>query len=374
MYFKDIIGLDEAKRHLIEEVTEGRPPHALLIHGPRGTGKLALATAYARYLNCKHPQAEDACGKCENCRLFDKLNYPDLHFVYPVIKKKSSGEVTSSDYVEEWREQMSRTAYFDLDDWLEDIGAANQQPMIYVKESDEIIRTMAYKGMMGGYKVVIIWLPERMNEGCANKILKILEEPPVETVFLLVSDEPDKLLPTILSRTQRLRVSGLSQTEIADALTSRYGISSDEAMMAAHNARGSWMRAVRSLREDSSRREYFENFKKLMRLAWLRDVRQLLEWSEEAASWGREEQKSFLAYCQNMVRENFILNFNRPQMNYLGREEHQFSVNFAPFINERNVMDISEQLSEAQYHIERNVNPKMVFFDMSLKFIVLMLR
>lgn len=374
MYFKDIIGLDEAKRHLIDEVREGRPPHALLIHGPRGTGKLALATAYARYLNCQHPDGDDACGRCENCRLFDKLNHPDTHFVYPVIKKKSSGEVTSVDYAEEWRQQMARSAYFDLDDWLDDMGAANQQPMIYVKESDEIIRTLAYKGMMGGYKVVIIWLPERMNEGCANKILKILEEPPAETVFLLVSDEPDKLLPTILSRTQRLHIAGLSEEEIAAALVSKYGISSDKASIAAHNARGSWIKAIRSLEEDSGRKEFFENFKKLMRLAWLRDVRRLLEWSEEIAAEGRENQKSFLNYCQNMVRENFILNFRNPDMNYLGEEEYQFSVNFAPFINERNVMDIAEQLSEAQYHIERNVNPKMVFFDMSLKFIVLMLK
>ena len=208
MFFKDIIGQEKAKQRLIREAKEGKIAHAQLFCGREGVGKLPLAIAYARYLSCEHPNEQDACGKCPSCIKYNKLIHPDLHFVFPVIKKKNK-DTTSNDYLAEWRELLLETPYFNLNMWLERMNAENQQAQIFVKESDEIIRKLSLKSSQGGYKIMIIWLPEKMNVECSNKLLKILEEPPTQTIFLLVSEEPDTLLATIQSRTQRFNLYGV---------------------------------------------------------------------------------------------------------------------------------------------------------------------
>ena len=223
MFFKDIIGQEEAKRRLIKEAKEGKIAHARLFCGPEGIGKLPLAIAFARYLSCQNPGEDDACGTCPNCIKYNKLAHPDLHFVFPVIKKKNKDTV-SDDYIAEWRAFVGQNPYFNLNMWLEEMGAENQQAQIFVKESDEIVRKLSLKSSQGGYKIMIIWLPEKMNTECSNKLLKLLEEPPTQTIFLLVSENPDMLLATIQSRTQRFSLYGIEEDKIANKLQEQYGI------------------------------------------------------------------------------------------------------------------------------------------------------
>lgn len=374
MYFKDIIGQETVKQRLRLEVREGRVPHAQLFAGPEGTGALPLAIAYARFLLCTRRGEEDACGTCPSCVKLNKLAHPDLHFVFPVVKRKGGGDTVSNDYIREWRELAISTPYFGMNHWLDAMGAENQQAQIFVKESDELVRKLSLKSSEGGYKVVIIWLPEKMKVECANKLLKLLEEPPAQTVFLLVSEEPDRILPTILSRTQRINVPRLEDAEIAEALKVRFGLQDTDAAETARLAEGSYLQALEIIHLSEDTQLFFGLFVSLMRLAYQRKVKEMREWSDTVAAMGRERQKDFLTYCQRMVRESFVSNFHRKEMNYMNREEENFTIRFAPFINERNVMGITDELAEAQTHIEQNVNPRMVFFDFALRMIVLLIQ
>lgn len=374
MFFKDIIGQEQVKERLRLELHEGRVPHAQLFAGPEGSGALPLAIAYARFLLCTHRGETDACGTCPSCVKLNKLAHPDLHFVFPVVKRKGRSDTVSDDYIREWRELAISTPYFGLNHWLDAMGAENQQAQIFVKESDELTRKLSLKSSEGGYKVVVLWLPEKMKVECANKLLKLLEEPPALTVFLLVSEEPDHILPTILSRTQRVNVPRLGDSEISTALSRQFGLQPSDAAETARLANGSYLQALEIIHRGDDNLLFFELFVSLMRLAYQRKVKDMKDWSETVATMGRERQKNFLAYCQRMVRENFISNFHRRELNYMNRDEANFAVRFAPFINERNVIGIADELSEAQAHIEQNVNPRMVFFDFALKMIVLLIQ
>ena len=373
MFFKDIIGQEEAKQRLIKEAKEGKIAHARLFCGNEGTGKLPLAIAYARYLSCEHPLENDACGTCPSCIKYNKLAHPDLHFVFPVIKKKNKDTV-SDDYLTEWRELLTSTPYFNLNIWLREMGAENQQAQIYVKESDEILRKLSLKSSQGGYKIMIIWLPEKMNIECSNKLLKLLEEPPLQTLFFLISEEPGTILTTILSRTQQFNLPRIEESSIVDALIQMYGVQEKDALNIAHRSEGNFLKALESIHINEENQLFFELFVNLMRLSYQRKVREMKLWSENLAGMGRERQKHFLTFCQRMIRENFIYNFHQPELTYLSMEELNFSNRFAPFVNERNVISIMNELNEAQRHIEQNVNAKMVFFDFALKMIVLLLQ
>lgn len=370
VFFRDVLGQDSAKRQLIHDIRSGKLAHALLLAGVPGCGKLPLALAAARYLLCSRPHEEDACGECPSCVMMNRLAHPDLHFAFPIVKRKSGKDSVCDDYLPQWREMLLRQPYIDMNTWMNRMDAGNQQPQIYVRESDEIQRKLSLKASMGGYKVMLIWLPEKMNVECSNKLLKLLEEPPRHTVFLLVSEEPSLLLPTILSRTQRVSLRPLEEEEIAGYLKRRYMLPDVDAHDIAHRAGGSLLKAEENIQLGEEQRNYFDWFVTLMRKAYGRDVRALKAWSEQVASIGRERQKAFLEYCQRMIRESFIYNFHQPQMSYLNAEEGQFSTRFAPFINERNAFSIAALLEEAQIHVEQNVNPKMVFFDLALRAIV----
>jgi DNA polymerase-3 subunit delta' len=374
MFFRDIIGQEEIKQRLIQNVQENKIAHAQLFCGGEGVGKLPLAIAYARYISCLNPSNEDACGKCPNCIKFNHLAHPDLHFIFPVVKKKSTKDVVSDDYIAEWRELIAKTPYFNLHTWLEEMGAENQQAQIYVKESNEIIRKLSLKSSQGGYKIIIIWLPEKMNQECSNKLLKLLEEPAEQTVFLLVSEEPDMLLTTIQSRTQRINIKGIEEKDLKEALMNIHGLQEQDATDIAHRSEGNFLKAIESISLNEENKLFFDLFVALMRLSYQRKIKEMKVWSENVAAMGRERQKHFLSYCQRMIRENFIYNFHNRSITYLGSEEEAFSTRFAPFINERNVMEIMNELNEAQRHIEQNVNAKMVFFDFSLKMIVLLIQ
>lgn len=373
MFFKDIIGQTEAKQRLIKEIQEGKIPHARLFCGGQGTGKLPLAIAYARYLSCEHPGETDACGNCPNCIKYNKLAHPDLHFVFPVIKLKNKDTV-SDDFLTLWREMLQNTPYFNMNIWLEQMGAENQQAQIFVKESEEIVRKLSLKPSQGGYKIMIIWLPEKMNAECSNKLLKLLEEPPAKTIFLLVSEEPDALLTTIQSRTQRFKIPGIGDNDIATTLVRKYGIEEKAAVNIAHRSEGNWIKALETIHTNEESKLFFELFVSLMRLAYQRKIREMKQWSETLAAMGRERQKHFLAYAQRMIRENFVCNFSNSSIVYLNEEEQNFANRFAPYINERNVINIMDELSEAERHIGQNVNARMVFFDFALKMIVLLVQ
>lgn len=368
MYFKDIIGLRDIKKHLLESAQKGVVPHAYLFYGPEGVGKLPLAIAYARYLNCLNPQADDACGECPSCLKFNKLAHTDLHFAFPVIKSKVSDE-----YLPQWRDFLSQHTYFNLNDWLNFIDAQNAQGIIYAKESEEIIRKLSLKIYEAKYRIMIVWLPEKMHEVCANKLLKMIEEPPVNTVFLLVSEEPEEVLPTIQSRCQLVHINTIEQDEMVNAIESRYRLSEKDALSVVHIANGSFTKAVKIIESTDETKYFFNLFKTMMRASVSRNIKNIKAIANEIAGIGREMQKSYVLYCLRMFREYFINNLHEPQMVYLNSEEADFGLRFSPFINERNVEKLNDEFSLAYRQIEQNGNAKIIFLDLCLKITVLLL-
>ena len=362
MTFDEVIGQQEVKERLVGMVTEHKLPHALMFCGPTGSGKMALALAFASYLLGDSP-------------MLRKWEHPDLLFAFPVVKPvgaSSDTKVVCEDYAAEWRAMLSQGPYFTIDQWLTSMRVANQQAVIYEAESEALIRKLSLKSSQGGYKVVVIWLPERMNVICANKILKLLEEPPQQTVFLMVSEAPEKLLDTIRSRVQRIDIRRIDDGAIEQALTERRGIELSTAHRIAHFASGSWLRALEVLEADNENAQLLEMFKSLMRLAYMRDIKSLKRWSEDAASLGREKQKRMLTYFSRMIRENFMFNFATPELCYMTEGEEAFARNFARFVNERNVISIAEELEKSQREIGQNVTPKIVMFDLALNMIMML--
>lgn len=387
MLLKDIIGQDGVKRELCRGVQEGKIPHAQLLYGSSGVGKLPLAIAYAQYIACKHRTATDACGVCPTCLQYSKLQHPDLHFVFPIVKQDKGAELCD-DYLGLFREMVLANPYCDADDWTMAMGAEKKQSMIYEKESSEIQRKLSLKAFGDGYKVMIVWQPEKMNIACANKLLKLLEEPPEMTIFLFVSEHPEQLLPTIISRLRPLPVPRLTETEIVDALSNpqivqsfNLQITSQQAQDVARLAGGSYRHALRILDAEDRDKQLFADFQELMRNAWLVGVRKnyealqkLNDWSQTLAKESRERQCAFLQFAQRLIRENFIYNYGEPALNYETTEEQQFSVKFAPFINERNIEELTEQFARAEAQIMQNANARMVLFDLCLQCIVLIKR
>jgi len=375
VHWDEVIGQEEVKTRLKQMVGEGRLPHALLFCGPAGSGKMALALAFASYLLTETTSNEMARHNAE--AMLAKWQHPDLHFTFPVIRPSgtsSDHKMVSDDFSKEWHEMLAQGPYFSMDQWLDQMHAANQQAIIYASESDDIIRKLSLKSSQGGYKVCIIWLPERMNGECANKLLKIIEEPPLQTVFLLVCEEPEKLLETILSRTQRLDIKKIETAAVERALVERRALDDAVAHRIARVANGNWLKAMEELDAGNENRLFLDMFIMLMRLAYQRNVKELKRWSETMAGYGREKQKRMMVYFLRLVRENFMYNFQNPELVYMTQEEENFAKNFARFINEANVMEISELFTRIIRDIGQNANPKIVFFDMALKVIVLLIR
>lgn len=376
MQFDDVIGQHTVKQQLKQMLTENRMPHALLFAGNEGCGKLPMALALAKRLLCQNPTAENnACGSCSNCLMVEKLVHPDLHFIFPTIKTKGQNTPAVSDqFLDEWRKQITETPYFSRQTWLNRINVEKQQSLINVADANNIINKLASVSSQGGYRVVIIWLAEQMNLACANKLLKILEEPPQQTVFILTADHPERIIPTILSRTQRIDFAPLSTEELKEAIEHYNGLESNDALMVARAAAGSYINALEQVTMNAERAQFFDLFVLFMRLCYMRKIKDLYEWAQQLSTWGREKQKAFLEYAQRLIRENFIYNFHNPELNYMNRKESDFAVNFARFINERNVIGITQEIENAQRDIQQNVNANMVFFDFALKMIVLLIQ
>jgi len=372
MQFNQVVGQQDIKARLVRMVAENRVSHSLLFTGPEGNGKLAMAIAFAQYLNCLNPGANDSCGECSSCKKYAKLVHPDLHFVFPVIKNNNDKNPVSDTFISEWRALVNETPYFTLTTWLNQIRKEgdNKQGAIFTSESGEIIKKLSLKTFEGKYKVMIIWMPEKMNESTANKLLKILEEPYGNTVFILVSNQPDEMISTILSRTQQLKIPGYSLEEVKDYLKKNFEVSDDLAFGAAKVANGNLIRGVEQVQMSEENKVFFEQFVQMMRFAYARKVGDLLKWVEEMSKYPRELQRNFLNYAINMIRENYIMNFKEPDIVYLTPEQHEWSKKFSPFINDKNAMIISEDLALADSHIGQNGNSKIILFDLGLKLII----
>ena len=369
MHWSEVIGQQEAQERLKQMAESGHLPHALMLCGPEGSGKMALATAFACYLLDNGTPSAKA--------MLEKLEHPDLHFTYPTIKLPSMGsdhKPVSEDFAKEWHELIMQGPYFTMDEWMQAMGGENQQAIITAGESDELVRKLSLKSSQGGYKVSIIWLPERMNIECANKLLKLIEEPPQQTVFIMVTEEPDKLLETIRSRVQVVDIRKTDNEDIQQALVERRGIDEEAARRISRLANGNWLKALEELQVGSENELFLDMYIMLMRLAYQRKIKELQKWSEQMAGMGREKQKRWLNYFLRMTRENFMYNFQDAELNYMTQKEEDFARNFARFINENNILAISDLTNLAIRDIGQNANAKIVFFDFALQMIVMLLQ
>jgi len=369
MNFSQIPGQIDIKAKLIRSVREERVSHAQLFAGPEGCGSMALALAYARYISCENRNGNDSCGVCKSCVKYEKMIHPDLHFVFPVIKGKKATDPVSDNYIEEWREFVRRSPYFNINSWFDSIEVGNAQGMIFASEASEIIKKLSLKTFESDFKIMIIWLPEKMHQATSNKLLKMIEEPPDKTLFLLVSEEPDKVIPTILSRCQLVKIPSFASDDIEQYIVQRFGITSEKAKDISRVSTGNIIRAIGLCENEDSSLANLDYFKSLMRHAWKRDIISLISWSEEMASTGRENQKNFISFSLRLLRENLMLSLDqlKNRIVFLAGEEANFSGNFHPFINQNNIYPLTEEFNLVYSHIEANGNAKIIFLDLSLK-------
>lgn len=366
MKFEKIIGQQHIKQKLIQAYKDNRVSHSYLFYGNPGVGKLALAIAFAQYISCTNKTENDSCGECPSCKKYEKLIHPDLHFVFPVIsnpKKKS----ISDNYIQEWRNKVLEDPYFTYNEWLFSIADENKQGSIFADESVEIAKKINLKTFESDYKCMIIWLPERMNSTCANKLLKILEEPPQNTIIFSVSDNNEEILPTIRSRTQPVKILGIADNELKNAIIEQYNIDEQLANDIVNISNGSLFEARKQIITNDETEYNFTKFTELMRLCYGYKIPDAINLSEELSKISREKQKSFLYYSLVLLRENFVYNSKIKQINYLTKTESEFSQKFARFVNKANINDLMQIFEEAHYHIERNVNSKLVFTDVAFK-------
>jgi DNA polymerase-3 subunit delta' len=369
MNFAQFPGHKDVITRLIRSVKEERVSHAQLFTGPEGCGNLALALAYAKYISCENRSDSDSCGICKSCVKYEKMIHPDLHFVFPVVKGKKVTDPVSENYIEEWREFVRKGAFFSINHWLDILDVGNAQGGIFASEASEIIKKLSLKSFESDFKIMIIWLPEKMHQSTANKLLKMIEEPPEKTLFLLVSEEYDKLIPTILSRCQLIKIPAFSDQEIESYLILRFGISAGKAADIGHVANGNIIRAIGLCEDEESSIRNLVRFKSLMRFAWKRDIVSIISWSEEMAATGREAQKNFILFSLRLLRENLMLSLNqlKNKLVFLSGEEAAFSNNFHPFINQENIYTLTEEFNLVHSHIEANGNAKIIFLDLALK-------
>ncbi len=371
MRFKDIPGHDDVKARLRSMADGHRVPHALLLEGPVGSAKFMLIRALAQYIHCEnHTSDGDSCGKCPACLQHQTFNHIDTIYSFPVIKKAGKSTI-SNDCFGEFKNFITDSPYMDIEKWIAMLGNINSQPVIYVEEGAELIRRLNFTARQSLFKIVLLWLPERLKEETANKLLKLIEEPHTDTIFLMSSDNSRAILPTIYSRVQRISVSRYSDDEIKRFLTVSYPISEGDAETLARLSSGNIIEALSLVDISRMRQQFLDCFIELMRKAYQRKIGLLRQWSNDVAALGREQIIKFLDYSSRLIRENFILNLNVESLNYLTEDERKFSINFARFINERNVSKMFEVLNKAREDIAGNANPKIVLFDVAVKTILL---
>ena len=372
MLFEDIIGQEKLKKRLIQTVNDNHISHAQLFLGPEGSGNLALAIAYAQYICCENKKETDSCGVCISCQKYQKLIHPDLHFVFPVFSTENiTQDPVSDNFIHEWRTRILENPYLSLVQWYEFIGVENKQGMINRHESYEIIKKLSLKTFESEHKIMIIWMPEKMNISASNKLLKTIEEPPPRTIFLLVSENLEQIIPTILSRTQIIKIPKIEYENLFKAIEKKYDFGEKEINNIVHLAYGNYLKALNIIHSTEENSYNFNMFTQIMRLCYGRKIVEIITWVDKMATIGRERQKSFLTYALRMIRENIMLNLGNPDMVFLTENESAFSRNFSPYINENNVYEITNEFNKTYRNIELNANNKIVFLDLSLKLIKL---
>lgn len=375
MKFSDIPAHDEVKQRLREMVNNDRIPHALILEGVAGIGKLAMARAMAQYIHCTNRTSDgDSCGQCASCRQHEALNHIDTIYVFPVVKteKFRNTAPTSDDFMDQWRDYLQDRTFMDYELWADGFGKKNAKPSNYVTESSSLIHKLSLTSHSSRYKVVIWWLPELMNEDTANKLLKLIEEPAKDSIILMVSNNSRAILPTIYSRLQRIEMRHYSDEIVADYICRNRGLNHADSMAIAHISGGSISNALANAAGSEGDNKMLATFIQLMRLAYQRNIAQLREWANTLASQSREQQCRFYEYCSRLMRENFVYNLNVSELNYLNTEEQKFSANFARFITERNVEKLIEVFDNAAHHIYGYANGKIVNLDVAIKVILLL--
>jgi DNA polymerase-3 subunit delta' len=373
MLFDTILGQEPIKNHLITSASKGRVPHAQLFVGPEGCGTLAMAVAYAQFLICGL-ENNSTSEKANTCSLkFEHFNHPDLHFIYPTVTEEKIKKPKSLDFIKDWRQFLTQNIYGGLFDWYKQLEVDNKQGMIRVEDANEIIKSLSLKSLEGSYKVMIVWMADKMNTETANKILKILEEPTDKTVIILITESEDDLLETIKSRCQVLQFNGLPEKVIAQALIERKNIDEKTAQKIAHQSIGNYNKALQILSQDNDELPFEKWFVDWVRTAYnakknASAIHDLIVWSERIAGLGRETQKKFLNYCISMFRQAMLLNYEAKSLVFYEPIEVPFDLEkFAPFVNGNNIEEIFKELSDAIYHIERNGNAKIILTDLSIK-------
>lgn len=373
MLFKDVLGLSHIKNHLASSADSGRIPHAQLFVGPEGSGTLPMALAYMQYIVCGNQNGENTGGN-EACNIkFNSLSHPDLHFAFPVSNSdKVKSHAVSNHYMEEWRQFVKEQPYGNLFDWYRLLGIEKKQGQIGVDESLAVVKKLALKSYEGGYKVMLIWMAEKMNISASNKLLKLIEEPPQKTVFILITEDEEQIIQTIRSRCQILHFPPLAEETIATALVEK-GMARPEALKLAHEADGNFNKALDLMNNDSEDLVFEKWFVQWVRSAFKAKgnkaaIHELILWSEEVAKTGRETQKKFLQYCLAIMRQAMLINFNVKELAFMQIHVDGFNLEkFAPFIHENNIIPIVEEIERAMYHIERNGNSKIILTDLSIK-------
>ena len=374
MLFKEIIGQQKAKKQLIQSVENKRIPHAQLFVAPKGSGALPLAIAYAQYILCQNANGENITGN-ETCNLkFNKLMHPDMHFVFPVAVNTTVKKHPISDlFLEEWRNFIANNPYGDLFDWYQQLGIENKQGQIGVDEAVSIVKKLSLKAFEGNSKIMLIWMAEKMNIAASNKLLKLIEEPPDKTILLLITENEDQIINTILSRCQVVKLFPLSENEIKKGLLEREHLAENEAIKIAHQADGSWNKALQILHNSNNDDQFEQWFITWVRTAFKAKgnatvVQDLISWSDTIATSGREVQKNFLRYCLQFFRQAMLTNYKADSLVFLEPKTSNFDLEkFAPFIHSGNILEISNELNDAIYHIERNGNAKIILLDLSIK-------
>lgn len=372
MLFKEVLGQEKLKELLMHSVREGRVPHAQLFLGPKGSANLALALAFAQYVACNNKQQDDSCGKCPSCLKHLKFVHPDLHFVFPVATTSNvKTKPISKNFLSEWRDLLDDNPYFSVFDWLKHIGVDNKQGLISVEESAHVLKDLSLKPYESETKMMLIWMPEKMNVQAANKLLKIIEEPPQKTLFLLVAESTENMLSTVLSRTQLIKVPRHSDEDLENYLTNQ-GVEHSKVKMISALVEGNINEALQLADYVEDAEQNSLSFVKWMRLCFsalqVKDIDKLVQWSEKMAKAGRENQKSFLLYASNVMRDALLKNYGVETMMKMNLGGQDFTMEkFAPFIHAGNCMEIISELNMAQLHIERNANPKILFLDTSFK-------
>ncbi len=365
MLFKDIIGQKKLKSHFINEINSGKISHAKLLLGNNGNGTLPLVLGFIQYLFCTNRLTDDSCGMCHSCLKNQKLEHPDVHYTFPVvlaIDKKSNY------FLSTWREIIQKISYFNLNKWNNEIDEKGRQSIIGNEEGHEIIKKLGLKSFEGGFKVIVIWMAETMNESCSNRLLKILEEPPNKTLFFLISESSETILPTILSRTQLINVPAIEFDALHIYLEKNHEIPKSMAISIASQAEGSYIEALDLLgsthEEKDLNRDLFVN---MMRVSYKKDVLAMISWADEISTQGKEKQKIFLRYALHMFRQSILKNYTENQLTSISREEEEFLNKFSQFITGSNINDFMNYFNDAHYHLERNANSKILFTELCFK-------